>query len=253
MTRVLHFFAVLFPVLFPLTTFAESVSSGRLNVIVIAASYSQSTAPEITKLPYTQNDAKFILEALNRKSASTIKHRSLLEESDLQPTKENIEALIPKWLRECEANDTVLIFFSGHGIARDDKGQVNVLVPSNFNGNDISGSSIPVSWLRNQLGQCEAKTKFLLLDCCHAGGEGTATTESDGVMKNASQQEVLDVVTIASCGSDEKSHYWKDQHLSLFSYYLAEALRGDADTNKDQTVTANELYSYIHDHVRKTA
>ncbi|MDR0335515.1 MAG: caspase family protein [Planctomycetaceae bacterium] len=243
----------IFVALFPLTTFAESVSSGRLNVIIIAASYLQSTTPEITKLPYTQNDAKFILEALNRQSASTVKHRSLLEESEKQPTKANIETLIVQWLRECEANDTVLIFFSGHGIARDDKGQVNALVPSDFDANDIAGSSIPVSWLRRQLGQCEAKTKFLLLDCCHAGGEGISDSEHNGVMKHVAQQDTLDVVTIASCGSNEKSHYWKDQHLSLFSYYLAEALRGEADVNHDQKITANELYSYIHDHVRKTA
>ncbi|MDR2706843.1 MAG: caspase family protein [Planctomycetaceae bacterium] len=248
------FFLFLFAVLFPLTTLAESAPAGRLTVIIIAASYAQSTTPEITKLPYTQNDAEFILEALNQKSAATVKHRSLLEESDLQPTKKNIETQIPKWLRECESNDTVLIFFSGHGIARDDKGQINAFVPTDFNPNDIPGSSIPVSWLRNQLGQCEAKTKFLLLDCCHAGGEGTLPSEIGGALKSATtDQDALDVITIASCSPNEKSHYWKEQNLSLFSYYLAEALRGDADVNSDKNVTSNELYSYIHDHVRKTA
>ncbi|MDR2755926.1 MAG: caspase family protein [Planctomycetaceae bacterium] len=246
-------FTFIFVVLFPLTTFAESVTSERLTVIIIAASYSQSTAPQITKLPYTQNDAEFILEALNRKSSATVKHRSLLEKSDLQPTKANIETLIPKWLRECGSNDTVLIFFSGHGIARDGKGQVNALVPADFQEDDIAGSSIPVAWLRHQLGQCEAKTKFLLLDCCHAGGEGITVSEISGVLKSATEQEPLDVITIASCSPNEKSHYWKDQNLSLFSYYLAEALRGDADTNADQLVTANELYSYLHDNVQKTA
>jgi hypothetical protein len=246
-------FIFIVAVLLPLTTFAESVPSERFTVIIIAASYSQSTAPQITKLPYTQNDAEFILETLNRKSAVTVKHRSLLENSDLQPTKKNVETLIPRWLRECNANDTVLVFFSGHGIARDDKGQVNALVPTDFQEDDIAGSSIPVAWLRNQLGQCEAKTKFLLLDCCHAGGEGISSSEINGVLKSAAEQDSLDVITIASCGPNEKSHYWKDQNLSLFSYYLAEALRGDADVNADQIVTANELYSHLHDNVQKTA
>jgi SpoU rRNA methylase family enzyme len=248
------FVLFLFAVLFPLTALAESATVGRLTVIIIAASYAKSTVPEITKLPYTQNDAEFILEALNQKSTAIVKHRSLLEESELQPTKENIETQIPKWLRESEPNDTVLVFFSGHGIVRDDKSQVNALVPTDFNENDIPGSSIPVSWLRNQLGECEAKTKFLLLDCCHAGGEGTPSSEIDGVLKSATtDQNALDVITIASCSPNEKSHYWKEQNLSLFSYYLAEALRGDADVNNDKNVTSNELYSYLHDHVRKTA
>jgi uncharacterized caspase-like protein len=37
----------------------------------------------------------------------------------------------------------------------------------------------------------------------------------------------------------------------VFTYYLLKGLHGEADANKDGTVTAGELFAYVHDNVAK--
>jgi glutaredoxin len=49
-----------------------------------------------------------------------------------------------------------------------------------------------------------------------------------------------------SCGYPEKKH-------GLFTYFLLKGLRGDADKNKDNSLTIEELEEYIVNNVRKTA
>ena len=43
---------------------------------------------------------------------------------------------------------------------------------------------------------------------------------------------------------------WGGGH-GVFTYYLLKGLKGEADFNKDGTVTAGELFAYIHDNVDK--
>lgn len=240
---------------------AADSSPGRIVGIVISVSNEGSTIPVITKLPYTSNDAEFILQALTKWSYGERAIDKLIEGgSGSQPTRSNIIKLVPQWLDEAGPQDTVIVYFSGHGVSRDKAGQANYLVPCDVDEKDLTGSSVSVQWLRKELGLCKARSKFLFLDCCHAGGEGPdeIQTESfDGIVKSAVPSivadDVLDVVTIAGCGAGEKSHYWKEQNISLFSYWLGEALRGAADGNQDHQITADELFKYVYDNVRNTA
>ena len=234
---------------------AHAGPSPRLVAIVIAVTNANSDVPEITRLPYTQNDAECVLQSLRKWSLADCVIHKLIEAGDekaTQPTKANIEALVPEWLAECTASDTVLVFFSGHGIRQGDDNQLNAIVPSDVNNENFQDSVVPVQWLRKQLGRCKAQTKFLLLDSCHAGGEGGVPI-GGSVKALDSDQSTLDVITIASCGAGEKSHYWKDQNLSIFSYWLGEALRGNADTNDDGMISADELYKYVYEKVCSTA
>jgi hypothetical protein len=241
-----HFFLSLLFTLIVLPLYAE----GKFVVAIIAPTYQNSQSLTITKLPYTILDAEFISEALNTHGFPKTDRLFLLEGEKPEPTKANLEKELRIFLHEkCSPEDTVVIYFSGHGVVSD--GQVNKIVPSDFNAEDLDGSSISVNDLRKLLGQCEAKAKFLLLDCCHAGGETSITPI--GTMKNLPLEDALDVITLASCGPNEKSHYWKDKNLSLFSYYLGEALRGEADADRNQTITADELFEYLYDNVSRTA
>ena len=49
-----------------------------------------------------------------------------------------------------------------------------------------------------------------------------------------------------SSRSNEKSQEWYGHPNSLFTTYLLAALRGAADSNGDRTITAVELFTYVH-------
>ncbi|MDR1962867.1 MAG: caspase family protein [Planctomycetaceae bacterium] len=226
-------------------------ANGKLIVVIIAATYQNSQSPIITRLPYTVFDAEFVSESLNSHGFPKSDRLLLLEGETPEPTKSNLEKELRVFLhKKCSPEDTVIVYFSGHGILGEN-GQTSKIVPSDFNADNLDASSVSVNDLRKLLGHCEAKTKFLLLDCCHSGSETSLVPA--GIIKSVPVEDSLDVITIASCGANEKSHYWKDKNLSLFSYYLGEALRGDADSDQNQTITADELFGYLYNNVSRTA
>lgn len=155
-----------------------------------------------------------------------------------QPTYANIERRLQTLSELSGEIDTLLVFFSGHGvIGEDGKGY---LVP-------IDGSlrkGLELSKVRSWLGQCKAKNTLLILDCCHAG-KGVK-----GVSGLAPSLAVGAGITVmASCDVKQSSYTAPKSGHSIFSLYLAAGLSGKADADKDNTVTANELFTYVQEKV----
>jgi len=63
------------------------------------------------------------------------------------------------------------------------------------------------------------------------------------------------MVTISSCKFREKSYEWPEKGHSAFTYHLLEALKQPAvaDADKDGYLSVNELYTKVHQDVRRWA
>src|SRR5262249_49181347 len=145
------------------------------------------------------------------------------------------------WLRNAEPGDTVLVFFSGHGLL-DERGQM-FLAPRDCERSNLGLSAVRTDDLRDMLRQCKATQKLLILDCCHAGGEkGDAPAGSpSGQELGASFRSAEGLITLASCRKSEKSHEWPARGHGLFSYFVAEGLSGKADYDRNGVVDSDEL------------
>ncbi len=56
------------------------------------------------------------------------------------------------------------------------------------------------------------------------------------------------VVLTASRG-DEAASWDEEAKHGLFSYYLMKGMEGEADSNKDNSITASELHAYVQSNV----
>ncbi|MDA7980627.1 MAG: caspase family protein [Pirellulales bacterium] len=172
------------------------------------------------------------------------------------PTSTNLRQRIPRWLALAKPEDTVMVFFSGHGILFEGDG---VLATSDCRLADADRSGLPTAELQEMLQVCAAERKVLVLDCCHAGA---AADKSGG--QNTSSEELATIfqrakglVTLASCGQNEKSQQDPKKGLSLFTYFLTLGLKGEADVNNSGepgfgVVDHVELHSYVSYQVQKT-
>lgn len=170
-----------------------------------------------------------------------------------QPLRSSIEAELPGWLKQPGPEDTVLVYFSGHGF-RDAAGKM-YLAPIDCNPDDLASTGISVAWFREQLAACKAGFKLLVLDSCHAGSEKGDGDARDVVAKDLGEpfKDLEGVVTLASSTAKEKSQIWEEKKQSLFSYWLNQGLRGHADENSDGEVDIDELYKYVFRNVTRTA
>ena len=171
---------------------------------------------------------------------------------DLRPTLVNMRNELTRFLSDAKPDDRLILFFSGHGFIQD--GQT-YLVPSDFKRNAPKQTGLPAAEFREALSRCAAGVKFLILDCCQAGGEkGLDDTgpPSEAVAKGLDLEKVSGCIVLASCQAREKSYEWPEHQCSVFTYWLCRGLEGGADEDADGRLTADEVYKYSYDRVVKT-
>ena len=93
--------------------------------------------------------------------------------------------------------------------------------------------------------QSKARNKVIFADACYSGKMRVEarrdSTESDN-----------NVMFFLSSRSAEKSSE-TIYNNSLFTLYLERGLRGGADANRDRTITARELYDFVHEKVSENS
>ncbi len=169
------------------------------------------------------------------------------------PTRASLQAELPRWLSKAGAGDQVLIAFSGHAYRADD-GQC-YLAALDTNPADLPGTGLKVSWLRDQLAACPARAKLLLLDTRQRRPDQSAD-EAPGVSAAelaGSLQSLPGLTVLAASAAGQPSLIWPEQQQTLFAFWLAEALKGYADADRDGLVTSEELAGYVQRNVAAVA
>lgn len=167
-------------------------------------------------------DAKTIQWLFNKNGAET----KLLLNSDA--TSDNILAAMRKLFAKAGENDAVAIFYAGHGMP-------GVLCA--YDG-DLSYERV---W--QVFETSKAKRRFAFINACHSG---TMRTEYDHSSLNGKN-----IMFFLSSRSSEYSLEILTMKNGLFTAYLQQGLRGSADTNRDRVITAQELFQYVSEGVKR--
>jgi uncharacterized caspase-like protein len=234
----------------------EQFSAGRKWAVLIGV--DEYLDPEFPKLRYCVNDAKLMAAQLSERCGYD-PERILLMTDDQEklyqrPLLINLEEQVRGWLSKCESEDTVLVFFAGHGMLDHGNGY---LVPQDCRKKNAALTAWATDELRKLLHSCAATQKILILDCCHSGGNERS---ADDTAVGPSSQKLGEsfarakgLITLASCQTDETSKEWDAKHHGLFTYILAQGLAGAADFDHNGIVDSDEIYRYTVDHVPLTA
>ncbi len=165
------------------------------------------------------------------------------------------------------ADDRVLVYFAGHGVALDgDDGPAGYLIPQDAKAQDPA-SFLPMQAVQKALAALPCRHLLLILDCCFAGAFRWAATRGDAVIAGAVPlyQERYDRFIHDPAWQVLTSAAY-DQHAldvlnglggrgvagdhSPFALKLFDALQGAADLmpkDGDGVITATELYCYLRD------
>ena len=127
-------------------------------------------------------------------------------------------------------DDTVLFYFSGHG------------VPGGFVCQDgfLYYQDVVAEMLRSP-----AKTKILMADACYSGK--MRSSDRKGTDDGTKDKNIMFFLSSRTTERSMETPYAN----SFFTIYLERGLRGGADTNRDKTITAEELYNFVHNGVVK--
>lgn len=225
-------------------------ASGRQVALLIGVEKYR----KVPALTFVQNDVKRLAEVLRERAGfdEVVELSDASTEEGKLPVKDTIVATVSKWLDNRSANDTILVYFSGHGF-RDPQGNM-YLAPLDTDPANLAGTGVPVSWFRDQIAKCKASLKMLVLDACHAGSTKGAGQETNFGQQDLALFEKLEgVITLASSTAEQPSQMWDEKQQSLFSYWLNQGLKGHADEDGNGEVNIDELYDYVHRNVTQSA
>jgi len=220
--------------------------SDRWAVLIGINGYHESLGP----LKYSVNDCRRLAEVLTTgDDAFPADHVLVLaddEAAERKPTYANIHSWLASWLAQPDEDDTILVFFAGHGRYEDGK---CYLVPGDATLQTIHVTGIPVPYIQELLNRCKARQKVLILDACHSGAGRDVSTMAAPMMETLSAGK--GIYTLTSCDVDELSHEWDEKAQGVFSYYLAEALSGSCPPDAHGRITAEAVYDWVYTHVQR--
>lgn len=190
------------------------------------------------KLKYCREDAEGLAKVLVHGARFPSEQVIVLSDSASEPQNQatygNIRRRVKQFTELPEKDDTILLFFAGHGEMIDGEAY---LMP--VDGEKDPESAIPLNWVKEQLLPCKAKTKLLVLDMCHSG----SARGVGGIAPSLAQGTGL--IVLASCEEDQISHPGEEVGHGVFSRYLIDGLRGMADSDGDKAITQLELFEYV--------
>ncbi|HEY2995355.1 MAG TPA: caspase family protein [Methylomirabilota bacterium] len=189
----------------------------------------------------------------------------LTDRTERKPTLRNIKYALGTFLaRSARKDDTVLVYFAGHGapevdprgIERD--GLAKYLIPADADPDDLYSTGLPMDELQTIFGRIEAERVVMFLDACYSGGAGGRTFASKKTRAGAVDDLFLERLTratgrviVTASKTSEVSLELPELGHGIFTYYLTEGLKGAADLNRDGIVSLQELYEYVEQQVSR--
>ena len=189
-------------------------------------------------LKYTDDDAYQIYAFLKSPEGGALKDENIRILIDDAATKSNVLYEMKNVSERADANDVILVYLSGHGLQ-------GSYIPSDFDGYN---NNIPYSEILAIIDESSAKHKVCIADACHSGSMyASKSIRSQGLEAYYSNFNNLDGGTafLTSSKSEEVSLEYSGLRHGVFSHFLIEGLKGNADKDGNEVVTILELYNFI--------
>ena len=181
-------------------------------------------------------------------------------------TAENMRASLFEWLKRPLAEDTVTIFFAGHGTPESPDSMENLfLLTHDSDYAKVASTAFPMWDIETALKRfIVAERVIVLVDACHAAGVGSGFDVSrrnarglkvksvnNGLTKLGQFGKGICVLNASTADQlSQEGERWGGGH-GVFTYVLLRGLTGEADADKDSIVTVGELAPFLSEEVRR--
>jgi formylglycine-generating enzyme required for sulfatase activity len=167
-----------------------------------------------------------------------------------------IRRFIARFFAERKRDDLLLLYFSGHGV-RNEQGQL-FLAANDTEISILEATGIPAEFVTYAMNNSHSQRQVLILDCCNSGAFAYGSKAASPVGKSmgiATAFEGSGFGRVVLTATDATQYAWEGDKVigntqkSVFTHFLIEGLRGNADRNGDGRIDVDELYEYAYEEV----
>jgi len=210
----------------------------------------------IPKAEYADQDAQVFYDYASR--ALGIKHENIKLLLDDDADVSGILTAFQEWLplKVRKGKTDIYVFYSGHGLPGAD-GKSLYFLPVGTNKNLVAKTGISQREIVDALKSAQAKSVTMFIDSCYSGqirtGETLLASARPVVLTVQDTAYPPEFTVITASASDQIASSSPDLKHGIFSYYLMKGLEGEADENKDGTITIGKLQTYLAERVPRFA
>ena len=230
-----------------------SSNQGKKKALIIAIS-NYDNLPQEKQLPFCKNDGEEIYQILQKQGYEIPDDWKLIGRVTSDQLK---KAIFDFFRKRADSKDTLLFYFSGHGIP-DGHGR-HYLVPTDIEIDLPDYYGFRFSELEDQANKSPAKKIITILDCCFSGAAGITMGREEDIAKSArsaiersfKEGDGKSVLASSSSSSADQISYKMrgGEPYNLFTYCLLEGLKGGKEgeaVNLEGNVTPYTLGNYVY-------
>jgi formylglycine-generating enzyme required for sulfatase activity/uncharacterized caspase-like protein len=163
---------------------------------------------------------------------------------------------IARFFAERKTADLLLLYFSGHGV-RNEQGQL-FLAANDTEISILDATGVPAEFITRAMNNSRSQRQLLILDCCNSGAFAHGSKAVSGVGKSmgiATAFEGDGYGRVVLTATDATQYAWEGDKVigntqkSVFTHFLIEGLKGEADRDGDGRIHVDELYDYAYEQI----
>ncbi|HMK37082.1 MAG TPA: ankyrin repeat domain-containing protein [Desulfomonilaceae bacterium] len=226
------------------TATAPPLKTGDLYALVVGVSKYRDG--KIPKLELSDKDARAFGDFLKAQN-EVFKETRVTYLLNEKATKSEVEKHLYYTLPKAGKDDTVILFFSGHGAFDPIRPSEFLFLPYDVEPEFIGTTGVKMTGLEFLKG-VNAERVLIIADACYAGGFSPMKSKSlpsmDSFLQEVRNSSGRAIITSAK--PEQLSWEAPNAKNSVFTNNLLEGLKGKADKDKDGMVTLNEAYEYAY-------
>ena len=219
----------------------------RYGILIGVSDYTQVDGAG--DLQYTVNDAKRLYSLLNDLGDFEASNLYLFCDGDVEglpakvPHRSDILEVLERVASAATSEDLIVFFFAGHGVEIQN---TPYLLTNDARMNVPEQTALRLEDINNILAKTQAGFVLRIFDACRGAYSNArfVTTRMGPAMERALLQSGEGSATFSSCSSGQFALETSEFEQGLFSYYLCEALDGNA-ADEQGLVTLNRVVDYV--------
>jgi len=234
----------------------EKITGDKYAVVIGISKYKYAGAG-LTNLKFADRDATAFRDFLMSPDGGSFPKDNILFLVNEDATVENVRTGLFGFLSKPRPQDLVVIYIAGHGAPDPNNPAFIYFLTHDTKPDSMSGTALRMTELQEAFRGIRSKRVVTFTDSCHSygvsGARYGASQPGNNLVNQYLQQYAKGDERAVMTASDVsqlsyESEKWGGGH-GVFTHFLLRGLAGAADANQDGSVTAGELFAYIHDHV----
>ncbi|WP_427157181.1 eIF2A-related protein [Aliinostoc sp. HNIBRCY26] len=220
----------------------------KLWLLLVGVNQYQDT--QLPCLRYAAVDCQALAEALTAATQEQFIQKQINIYHDFAtelPLLTNIRDRLQQITDAAQPTDTILFYFSGHGMLQPQTQQAFLCLADTQKDN-LENTGLAVSELLELLSNSGVQNQIIWLDACHSGGMTLRGLNPTPQLLAVLQQRAAKskgFYALLSCDTEQLSWEFPELGHGVFTYYLMRGLRGDA-ADQHGVISADGLYRYVY-------